>query len=353
MKKYKKFLIKNNLTIYRAMEKLQISALKQLLVVNNKDKLLGTLTDGDIRRAFLKGFNISDKIKNIYNQNPIFFSKNKLNLDQASKKLIKEKLLFAPVVNNKKIIIDLIFQNQIKILKNNLNKFKNTGVVIMAGGLGKRLLPFTKILPKPLIPINDTPIIDIIIKRFLKFGFNNFFISINFKSKIIKSFFHEKKNNFKLKFLEEKKPLGTAGALQYLRGNKYSTFIISNCDTITKFDYSDMIKFHKKQKNDLTIVASSKKFTIPYGICKIEKSGNLLKIHEKPNNYFLINIGIYCIEKKILKLIPKNKKYSFVKLINDAKRKNYKVGVFPVSHTSWHDIGQWDEYKKTVKTYDF
>ena len=147
------------------MEKLQISVLKQLLVVN-KDKLLGTLTDGDIRRAFLKGFNISDKIKNIFNQNPIFFSKNKFNLDQASKNLIEEKLLFAPVVNNKKIITDLIFQNQIKILKNNLNKFKNIGVVIMAGGLGKRLLPFTKILPKPLIPINDTPIIDIIIKRF-------------------------------------------------------------------------------------------------------------------------------------------------------------------------------------------
>jgi dTDP-glucose pyrophosphorylase len=351
--KLNKILIKKNLSIYKAMEKLQVTALKQLLVVDADNKLLGTITDGDIRRALLNGSKISDKITKIYNKYPIFFYKKNLNINLVNKKLIESKLLFIPLVNNKKIILDLIYQNQTSTpLKKNF-KLSPIIVVIMAGGFGKRLLPFTKVLPKPLIPINDKPIIDIIIEKFLKFGFNNFFISLNFKSKIIKSFFSAKKNKFKLQFLEEKKPLGTAGALSLLKNINSKILIISNCDTITNFDYQDMVIFHKKEKNDLTIVASLKKFTVPYGICETDKSGNLSNIHEKPNKYFLINIGIYCIEKKLLKLIPKNRNYSFINLINDAKKNKFKVGIFPVSHKSWNDIGQWEEYKKTVKLYDF
>jgi dTDP-glucose pyrophosphorylase len=351
--KFKKLLIKDNLTIHKAMEKLQLTALKQLLVVGKNNKLLGTLTDGDIRRAFLKGSIISNKINNIFNKKPIYFNKSNFSITMANKLLLKKKILFAPIVDRKGILVDIFFQNSSYSLDKKKDKSKNTSVVIMAGGLGKRLLPFTKILPKPLIPINDQPIIDIIMKRFLKFGFKKFFISVNFKSKIIKSFFQERKNNFQLKFLEEKKPLGTAGALQFLKNNNSKTFIVSNCDTITKFDYSDMLKFHNKQKNGLTIVASTKKFTIPYGICEMNKAGDLSKIQEKPNKYLLINIGVYCIEKKLLKLIPKNKNYSFINLINDAKKKKFKIGIFPVSHKSWSDIGQWDEYKKAAKSYDF
>lgn len=351
--KFKKLLVKNNLTIHKAMERLQTTTFKQLIVVSKNKRLLGSLTDGDIRRAFLRGSVISDKIKNIYNRTPTFFFKNKLNSVLANKKLFKEKIIFAPVVNQRKIVVDIYKYNEVYDLENRKNNFKKVPVVIMAGGLGKRLLPFTKILPKPLIPINDQPVIDIIIKRFLKFGFNQFYISVNFKSKIIKSFFQEKKNNFELKFLEEKRPLGTAGALHFLKKNKSKTLIVSNCDTVTNFDYSDMVNFHKKQKNDLTIVASTKKFTIPYGICEMDESGDLSKIQEKPNRYFLINIGIYCLENKILKLVPKNKNYSFVNLISDAKKGKFKIGVFPVSHKSWRDIGQWEEFRKATKSYDF
>lgn len=357
---FKKFIIKHNSTIHKALEKLQnlTTKTKLLLVVNNSNKLLGTLTDGDIRRALLNGYIISDNIGNAFKNKPLYFFKKDLNINYAIKELNKKKIQLAPIVNKNKIVIDIIHQDLL-----NKNKKKNTfkkkynlkevAVIIMAGGFGKRLLPFTTVLPKPLIPINGKPIIDIIIEKFLKFGFRDFYISINFKSKIIKSFFQEKNNNFNLKFLEEKKPLGTAGPLSFLKKGLSDRYIVSNCDTITNFDYSDMLKFHKRQKNDLTIVASSKKFTIPYGVCEINKTGDLSNIKEKPNKYFLTNIGIYCIEKKILKLVPKNKNYSFINLINDAKQKKFKVGVFPVSHKSWNDIGQWDEYKKTVKNYDF
>ena len=306
---FKKFLIKDTSTIHKAMEKLQNTSTvpKQLLVVNNYSKLLGALTDGDIRRALLNGSSLSDNIKNTYYKKPLYFLKKNLNIDKAVKELYKKKILFAPIVNENKIVVDIIYQNFFDKIKNGngnfkkgKNKLKNVSVVIMAGGLGKRLLPFTKILPKPLIPINDRPIIDIIIQKFLKFGFKNFYISVNFKSKIIKSFFQERKNNFNFKFLEEKKPLGTAGPLNFLKLARSKTFVVSNCDTITNFDYLDMVKFHEKQKNDLTIVASSKKFTIPYGICEIDKSGDLSSIEEKPNKYFLTNIGIYCVEKNFL-----------------------------------------------------
>jgi dTDP-glucose pyrophosphorylase len=357
---FKKFIIKDNLTIHKALEKLQNlkTGAKLLIVVSKSYKLLGTLTDGDIRRALLNGYNISDNISNAFKDKPLYFFKKNLDKKYAIKELIKKKIYLAPILNKNRIVIDIINQELF-----NENKFKNifrrkynlkeVAIIIMAGGLGKRLLPFTTVLPKPLIPINDKPIIEIIIEKFLKFGFNDFYISLNFKSKIIKSFFYEKNYNFNLEFLEEKKPLGTAGPLSFLRKGSSDRYIVSNCDTITNFDYSDMLKFHIKQKNDLTIVASSKKFTIPYGVCETDENGDLSSIKEKPNSYFLTNIGVYCIEKKVLNLVPKNKSYSFISLINDAKQKKFKVGLFPISHKSWNDIGQWDEYKKTVKNYDF
>ena len=350
---YKKLIIKKNFTLHKAMEKLQSTAYKQLIVISKNKKLLGSLTDGDIRRALLKGSSISDKIEGIFNNNPIYFVKEKFSRESANKTLFRKKLYFAPVVNKKKQVVGIFEQEDFLNKNERVKSNKKIPVVIMAGGFGKRLLPFTNVLPKPLIPINEEPVIDIIMKRFLKFGLNKFFISINFKSNIIKSYFREKKNNFELNFLEEKKPLGTAGSLSLLEKDDFKTFLVSNCDTITNFDYSDLINFHKRQKNDLTVVASTKKFTIPYGICEMNKQGSLSKIQEKPNKYFLINIGIYCLNGKLLKLIPKNKSYSFINLINDAKRNKFKIGIFPVSNKSWKDIGQWEAYNRATKSYDF
>ena len=220
----------------------------------------------------------------------------------------------------------------------------------MAGGKGLRLNPFTKILPKPLVPLNDKTIIEHIIDKFVSFGIKNFTLTLNYKSKILKSFFKELKNtNITIKFLEEKKPLGTAGSLKLLKNKLPNNFFVSNCDVLIKADYKEIYDFHKKNKNIVTIVASTKELKIPYGVCKINKKGLLSQIDEKPSYNFLVNTGLYVINSKSLKLIPSGKRFDVNELINKIKKNKGRVGIFPINEKSWFDVGQWNEYEKTTK----
>ena len=209
--------------------------------------------------------------------------------------------------------------------------------------------PITKILPKPLIPLNEKPIISHIIESFTGSGIRNFIISINYKSEIIKAYFKENEDHLKINFLEEKSPLGTIGPLSLLKNKMKDDFFVINCDTILKIDYSDLFRFHKKNKNFVTIVASAKEFKIPYGVCDIDKGGNLKKINEKPNYNFLVNSGIYLINPKILKYIPQNKKFDFNEFVKILINKKIKVGVYPIDDNLWVDVGKLSEYKKALK----
>ena len=232
------------------------------------------------------------------------------------------------------------------------NKKINTEVIIMAGGEGTRLRPLTNILPKPLIPLNNKTVIESIIEHFTNFNINKFIISINYKSDLIKSFFKELQPNYKFKFIQEKKPLGTAGSLGYIDPTQKKDYIITNCDTLIDFDCADFFDFHKKNKNDITILVSSKQFKVPYGVCKINRKGNLINISEKPSEHYLVNTGIYIINNNVLKFIKKEKYLDFDELIMIAKKNKKKISIFPVSENSWFDTGQWDEYLKAKKNYD-
>ena len=238
-----------------------------------------------------------------------------------------------------------IFGN--KKIDQNFNK--KIPVVIMAGGKGTRLEPFTKVLPKPLIPIDDKTVIERIIEKFRNFGLDTFYISINYKSKIIKSFFEELNPNYKVKFLEEKKPLGTIGSLGFIKQKINEDIIITNSDIIVDLDIKDFYNFHKDNKNDLSIVVAAKEYEIPYGSCEINSKGKLTKINEKPILNFLVNTGLYILNNASLKKIKKNKRLDMDELINHLLKKKKKVMVFPVSEKSWIDIGQWVEYKKTIE----
>ena len=220
----------------------------------------------------------------------------------------------------------------------------------MAGGKGSRMEPFTSILPKPLIPINGIPIIELIMDKFINFGIKNFIISINETNKILRAFFKENKlrQKFKIKFIEEKKPLGTIGSLGLLKNQLNENFFVTNCDIIASCDYHDIYEFHKKNKNSITIVASLKNYMIPYGDCKVTKRGTLKKINEKPQINLLANTGMYVMNKSILKYIPKNQKYDLTNFINTLLSKKIKIGVFPISEDSWIDVGEWNEYKKSI-----
>lgn len=219
----------------------------------------------------------------------------------------------------------------------------------MAGGKGTRLDPFTRILPKALIPVGEKPVIEIIMDEYARYGMKNFHISVNSKSKMIKAYFGDQDSDYNISFIDEDKPLGTAGALRFLKDKFDNPFFVSNCDIIVRNNYYDILQFHKDGRYDLTVVGSMQHRTIPYGVCKFENGGLLKSIQEKPEYDFLVNTGMYLLNPHILRYIPENTYFDMTELINVLQKKAHKVGVYPVSEKSWVDIGQLTEYRTTIR----
>ncbi len=347
---FKDLIVSENTKIVTALKQLGKTGEKNLVVLNVKNKLVGVLSDGDLRRAILKKININNSIRKIYNKKPLFFYQNRLKNNEIKKILISKKLFFAPIVDQKKNIVDVVTWDFIFGKKNKVKKIKSKiPVVVMAGGKGTRLEPFTDILPKPLIPINRKSILEHVFEKFVDYGLKNFILSINYKSKILKAFFDELNPEYQITFLEEKKPLGTAGALANIILKNEKNFFVTNSDIILNLDYNDLLNFHLVNKNIVTCVVATKDYVIPYGTCKINSSGKLLQLKEKPTYNFLVNTGMYLFDKTVLKFIKKNEKLDMNELIITLMKNNCKIMVYPVSEKSWIDVGQWNEYKKAVE----
>ncbi len=346
----KNLLIRPNANIKDALKLLSQQGEKCLVVVDKNSKLLGTLSDGDIRKALLKGKFQKDKISEIYQKKPTFLKKSNYSLAQAKNIFVKRRIDVIPILEKSKKVIDLItFEDIFKDKARQRSRSFSKTVIIMAGGKGTRLEPFTNVLPKPLVPINDKPVIEHIIEKFVENNTSNFFITLNYKSKILRAYFQEKKPKYKLSFVEEPKPLGTAGGLRLLVNKIKKPFLVTSCDTIINTNLDDLMDFHISNKNDLTLVASSKEYIIPYGTCKINKSGYLQNIVEKPKLDFFVNIGLYVINPGLIKFIPKDKAFDMPDLIKLAKNKKKQIGVYPIDDESWIDVGQWSEYHKAIE----
>ena len=347
----KNILVKPNLKIIQAMKRLAVTGERCLIVTDKKNKLLGTLNDGDVRRGILQGINTKHSIKTIYSKKPIVLFRGKYTLDKV-KRLLNyhtQGLNLLPILDTNKVVVGYLSRENVFGSKKKNTNLQNIPVVVMAGGKGDRLLPFTKVLPKPLIPVNDKPVIEHIIEKFTSFGVKKFYITTNYKSLILKSFFKELQPNYSVKFFDEMKPLGTVGGIKHHKKNFKVPFFVTNCDIIIDSDYGDIYNFHKGNKNDITLVASTKDFEIPYGICKLDKRGKLLHIKEKPKKNFLANTGLYVLNPAVLNLIPKNEFFHMTQLIKIAKEKKMQVGIYPIDESRWIDIGQWSEYRKTLQ----
>jgi dTDP-glucose pyrophosphorylase len=345
----KNITVKEIITISQAMRALDETAEKCLLVVDEDNKLLGTLTDGDLRRSILAGFHFSSDITTSYNANPTVVIEGQYDNLSAKQLLRDKKLDLIPVVDEANTVKEYITWSKLGDQMTISTNMETVPIVIMAGGRGTRLEPFTKILPKPLMPIHDKPIIEHIIENFTKYGCQNFYITINYKAKIMKAYFEELDPEYTVNFVDEEEPLGTAGSLAYLTGKLSRAFFVSNCDIIVNTNYDKLYEFHTKGNFDITLVASTKEYIIPYGTCEINGDGHLAHINEKPSYDFLINTGLYIINPDVLEKIPKDTFYHITHLIEDIKNEGGKVGVFPVDDMSWIDIGQWAEYHKAVK----
>ena len=222
----------------------------------------------------------------------------------------------------------------------------------MAGGRGKRLNFFSELLPKPLIPVNGKPVIDHIIEKFLNLGIKKIYITVNYKKNIIKSYLKDQYKNANLIYIDEKKPLGTAGSLNKIKIKKPKNLFVINCDTILNLNFDKFLDYHIEEKNDFTIVAAFKKIVIPYGVCEVKnKTRKLKEIKEKPTLNNFVNVGAYCFKGHLSNLIPKNKIIDMNDFIKKLILKKYKVGIYPISEIDWQDVGEWSEYFKTVSNF--
>ena len=328
---------KNSLIIHKdqniseAITRISKSKTKILFVVDKSNKLLGSISSGDLRRSIRKRINLNQSVQKIMFKNPKYFKNKFIN------PLIEEDFICIPVTNKRKEIIDFKFSKSI------LTNKKNT-VFLMAGGKGTRLLPLTKKIPKPLLKIKGVPIIEKIILKFKKQGFNNFIISVNYLGHKIRNYLgNGKRLNVNISYISEKKYLGTAGSL-FLIDLKKTNFpmIISNADLISDVDFSNLVDYHNKKKADITICAKNKLFEMPYGEI-VEKNEKVQSLKEKPKITHLVNAGIYVIEKKFFKN-SYEKKIMMNEFLTRQIKKNKKIFCYPV-YENWIDIGNKIDYK--------
>lgn len=335
-----KFLIDEEKTLVEAMKLLDEVA-KKILFVTKDDNFVASITDGDIRRWILKKGNLDAKVKDIANYNPKYLKED--DKHKAKNYMKKYKIDPIPIIDKNKKIISIVFLKDKDI---RVGKDLDIPVIIMAGGFGTRLYPYTKILPKPLIPIGDIPITEHIINRFNEYGCKDFTLIVNHKKNMIKAYFNEIEKNYTVSYAEEDIPLGTGGGLSLLKGKINSTFILSNCDILIDTDYEKLYEFHKKEKNLITMICSLKNVKIPYGVVEINDKGEIEEMKEKPELSFFTNTGVYIVEPKIIEELKENEKIGFPDIINKYKELGEKIGIYPISENSWLDMGQFDQMEE-------
>ena len=350
----KDLLIKSDMPIPEVLKIINNTGEKVLLVVNTKNCLIGTITDGDIRRAVLDGKSIEDSIDQVYNRAPIFLLENDATPEMVRRTLLENKIDLLPIVNKNHKVVDFITWSRAFSGHGFLEKKKekiNMPVVIMAGGKGTRLEPITTIIPKPLIPVGSKTIVEHIMDRFKNNGVTEFYFTLNYLGEMIKAYLTSIEQKKTLHFVFETDFYGTAGSLTLAKENLPQTFIVSNCDILVNADYADVVKFHHKNKACLTIISAFQQHRIPYGVIEIKEKGVVAQIHEKPEKTVIINTGVYVIEHECLDYIPDKKMFHMTDLIEELMNKGKKVCTYPVNEKDYIDIGQWDEYRKAVKQF--
>jgi dTDP-glucose pyrophosphorylase len=344
---FRKYAISPTISVRDAIQTVSETGRKVVLVIDQDETLLGIFSDGDMRSYIIRGGDLTAPVEQAMNRHPIVFS----SYNEVERVMKTRRMVVYPVVDAHGRLVDAVFWKDEDAVRVPADQtLRGVSVVVMAGGKGTRLYPYTKILPKPLIPIGDFTISERIINSFQKFGCEDFHFILNYKSNMIKAYFNDLDKNYSLSYVDEQEFLGTGGGLSLLKGKIHNTCFVSNCDILVDDNYYCMYKFHKEQKNKITFVCAMKNMTIPYGVISLDSEGVIKEISEKPSFSFLTNTGLYLLEPDVLESIEDN---VFIHLPDIARKhieKGERVGVYPVSERAWLDMGQLHEMENMLTT---
>jgi len=335
--------------ILSAVKKMDREKVKLLIVIKD-DRFRGLLSIGDIQRAIVNKIPLGTEIAGIMRRE-ISVAKEGEPFQSIKERMLHHRMECMPVVDQENNLVDIYFWDDVFSLSDKINNRQIVlPVVIMAGGKGERLKPLTNIIPKPLIPVGEKTILEVIIDKFNSYGCREFFISVNYKAEMIKNYFEELNiSHYSISYFQEEKPLGTIGSLTLLKDRIKSTFFVSNCDILVDQDFREIYDYHVQNKNEITIVAALMHYKIPYGVLETSRNGLMTSLDEKPELTFMINSGVYLMEPGLIDEIPENTFFHITQLIEKVKERNGRIGVFPVSQGSWTDIGDWHEYSSFLE----
>lgn len=346
------YLVTSDQSILSAMTQIELNGSRIVFVIEptERHKLVGALSDGDIRRYILKGHSLSEATVNAMNKNPIsaYIGQNSdVELEQL---LLERGINIIPLLNDSGAVEHVFLKGDSDLKQT--KPILNIPVVIMAGGKGTRLAPYTNVLPKPLIPVADKTIIEHIMDRFLEYGCSHFEMIVNYRKNLIKAFFGEDNNTYDVDFVEENKFQGTGGGLSLIKDKINETFFMTNCDILVKGDYEKLLNFHQENEHILTMVGAEMSMTVPYGTVLSDSSGKVSKLEEKPSFSFVSNTGLYIIEPRFLDYIPEDTFIHITDVIDNCINAGESVGVYNIGEKDWLDMGQHeglDEMTKQLK----
>ena len=330
--------------IVEAMEKIDANSAGILFVIDADDKLVGVVTDGDIRRWLIKTGNLDTPISSFMNRNPLYLYSG--DRKKASALMREKDITGLPIVDFEKKLLDIVLPNDVEIEAKNSKALNHVPVIVMAGGKGTRMYPYTKILPKPLIPIGDVPILERIINRFCEYGASEYYMTVNYKKGMIKAHFAELDPDYTIEYVEENKPLGTGGSIKLINKKFEVPVIVTNCDTLIEADYEDIYNHHKNSGNAMTMVAALKNIEVPYGVVHSTENGVIAALEEKPKLSYFINTGMYIVNPEMIDKIPEDTFFHMTHLAEKLMAEGLQVGMYPISEDSFLDMGEFEEMRR-------
>ena len=339
---FESLIINQNHSILEALVKIDKNGLQVIFVVDDECRLVGSLSDGDIRRSLIKSCSLERVVKEAMNTDPVFID-SEFPSWQIRSFMNEKKIKQLPIVDNFKKVID------VKIYDLFIPDQIDNEVVLIAGGLGSRLGDLTRDTPKPMLPIGEKPIIEHIINSFKQQGFSKFNLCLNYKAQAFKEHFgNGERFDIEINYTIEKYKMGTAGALRLIP-RPINPFIVINGDLLTNFEYGRILDFHNKMESKATMFVREYQTQVPYGVIN-ESKGKIISIEEKPRFSHFINTGVYCLSPEAIDLIPENKPFDMVSLFNSLIERDHVTALCPTDRF-WLDIGRVQDYEKATQEY--